>query len=173
MAHDDRDHVSGRPPPEFARNPIYRLGKAHQAVIANSQIVTQTTAGLNVGQWRMILFIGLGRAKTLTEISDLYDFNAGYVSRNISWLTTEGLLASVRDENDKRRSTLTLTEKGQAVFDRLYPRTRKFFGIMLDRYSDEEWDVFFAMLNHIEACSKLMADDVGQGADSDNQESDL
>jgi DNA-binding MarR family transcriptional regulator len=160
MADDHLKPVAGRPPPSFARNPIHRLGHAHQIVIANSQKVTQATVDLNLGQWRMILFIGLGRAKTLTDISQMFDFNPGYVSRNITRLTEAGLVRSVKDEDDRRRYMLTLTETGQAIFDKLYPRTLRFFGVMLDRFSGEEWDLFFKMLVHIENSAKLMADEM-------------
>ena len=72
---------------------------------------------------------------TATEVRDALGLDAGYLSRLLRGLRRQGLVAAKAPAADRRRRTLTLTDRGLRTFEGLNARSSQEVGAMLARLS--------------------------------------
>lgn len=75
---------------------------------------------------------------TATEVGDALGLDAGYLSRILRGLRRHGLVSARAPAADRRRRTLTLTERGQHTFEGLNARSSQEVGALLARLSRPE-----------------------------------
>ena len=75
---------------------------------------------------------------TATEVRDALGLDAGYLSRILRGLRRGGLVTARAPAIDRRRRTLTLTERGLRTFEGLNARSSQQVGAMLARLSRPE-----------------------------------
>ena len=68
-----------------------------------------------------------------TEVGEALALDAGYLSRILRGLRRQGLVAARAPAADRRRRSLTLTERGRRTFDALEARSSEEVGAMLAR----------------------------------------
>jgi DNA-binding MarR family transcriptional regulator/GNAT superfamily N-acetyltransferase len=72
---------------------------------------------------------------TATRVREALALDAGYLSRILRGLRRQGLISARAPAVDRRRRTLTLTERGLRTFEGLNARSSEEVGIMLARLS--------------------------------------
>jgi DNA-binding MarR family transcriptional regulator/N-acetylglutamate synthase-like GNAT family acetyltransferase len=75
---------------------------------------------------------------TATEVQDALTLDAGYLSRILRGLRRQGLVSARAPAADRRRRTLTLTERGRRTFEGLNARSSEEVGAMLARLSPHQ-----------------------------------
>ena len=70
---------------------------------------------------------------TATEVREALALDAGYLSRTLRGLRRQGLVSARAPAADRRRRSLTLTERGRRIFDALEARSSEEVGSMLAR----------------------------------------
>lgn len=75
---------------------------------------------------------------TATEVREALALDAGYLSRILRGLRRQGLVSSRAPAADRRRRSLTLTERGRRTFEALEARSSQEVGSMLARLSRPE-----------------------------------
>ena len=78
--------------------------------------------GLSIQEWRSLLNLGKFGDCHLRELSRLAGLDASYVSKATLELEKKGLVRSYDDSTDPRRKRLTVTKKGSAKIDRIWPQ---------------------------------------------------
>lgn len=138
---------------EFTHNITYRLGHLAKVLAQTSSLIAKETTGLNLVQWRLMLVIGLNERATASEISSHMTYDPGMMSRNISGLIESGLILAQQDEKDRRARRLSLTDAGRKVYQSTVAGARKHNQTVLCDFSDEQLDMFMAMLDKIKDAS--------------------
>ncbi|MEN7550494.1 MarR family winged helix-turn-helix transcriptional regulator [Rapidithrix thailandica] len=87
--------------------------------------------------------------KTQSEIADLVFKDYASMTRIISLMTSKDYLHKTIDNADKRKSKLTITEKGREVLKKLKPMIRKNRETALANISDQELQQLFETLQKI------------------------
>ena len=82
-------------------------------------------------QARLLYELGQRGECAATELADVLDLDAGYLSRLLAELRQRGLLQARRAADDARRSVLALSAKGRAAYAQLDERSREETAAML------------------------------------------
>ncbi len=87
---------------------------------------------ISLNEFRLLMTIGaLGRTAS-HEVAELTGVNVMSVSRAVATLERHGRVAVVRDESNRRRKWLTLTEEGQRLYEAMRPQTDKVAAYLFD-----------------------------------------
>ncbi|WP_068266378.1 MarR family winged helix-turn-helix transcriptional regulator [Janibacter limosus] len=95
-----------------------------------------------------------------SRVGDIAERNlsdASTVSRQVSHLTSLGLLAKVPDPEDGRAQLVALTDEGAALLVELVDRREAWFGALLSDWSDEDLTAFVGYVDRF--CDAVAADD--------------
>ena len=147
---------------EFSEDPArpikqfvtYRLLKAHLALNAQASAVLDRAAGITLGQWRVLAFIGSGDARTSRAIAAASGLDPAQISRSLKALEADGLIAAERLAEDRRTLALSLTEKGREAFDAILPIMQARQRHLMDALSAEERKVILSALEKLEIASE-------------------
>ncbi len=94
--------------------------------------------GIGIPEWRVIANLGRLPGLTANDVVERSAMDKVTVSRAVAALEDKGLLTRERDEGDKRKSRLTLSAKGQAVYAEIAPLALGFERDLLTALSPEE-----------------------------------
>lgn len=87
---------------------------------------------ISLNEFRLLMAIGtLGRTAS-HEVADLTGVNVMSVSRAVATLQRHGRVAVVRDEGNRRRKWLTLTDEGQRLYEAMRPQSDKVADYLFD-----------------------------------------
>ena len=80
---------------------------------------------ISLNEFRMLMTIGgLGRAAS-HQLAELTGVNVMSVSRAVATLERHGRIAVIRDEANRRRKWLTLTEEGERLYAIMRPQSER------------------------------------------------
>lgn len=75
--------------------------------------------GLDLSEWRIVQVLGADGRSTIFEIADRIAMDRGGTSRSVANLEADGLLIRMDDPSDRRRSLVSLTEKGRELHEKI------------------------------------------------------
>ena len=132
----------------------YRLSRVQAKLNAQGAKVLGDAVGLTLAQWRVIALVGAAGQTRLSALAKEAALDKGLLSRNLKTLIKQGLILSEQDDIDHRVQHLSLTEKGQDVFYRALPVTRKRQDWLRKDLSEEEIAVFRTVLDKLEIAAE-------------------
>jgi len=100
----------------------------YQAVVLADQISRHTLsivkheANLNLSQWRVLAAVAEKSGRSAAEVTAITPMDKTIVSRAVSSLITIGLITKISDTSDKRRSSLSATKAGVAIYEKVAKR---------------------------------------------------
>jgi len=94
----------------------YLLNQAAEAASRGFQDIYRSRYGMTRTQWRVMANLGKFGAMTASDICNISHIEKTKVSRAVSGLEHEGLLARSPSKLDRRAEVLSLTDKGLGVF---------------------------------------------------------
>ena len=110
-----------------------------------------------LGEWRMtaaqygvLLHLMKGEPLSLTDLSGLVFRSNSTLTSLIDRMERDGLVARVAHENDRRVTTVALTQKGRELLLEIRVHHRPFLAGMMSCLSPEELSHLSALLNKIE-----------------------
>jgi DNA-binding MarR family transcriptional regulator/GNAT superfamily N-acetyltransferase len=103
----------------------------------------------SLSEARVIFELGKGDATEVVALRRELGLDAGYLSRVLSRLESEGLVRRTRLQTDARRQTARLTPKGRKAFRELDRRSANEVGRLLERLSNEEQARLMAAMTNI------------------------
>jgi DNA-binding MarR family transcriptional regulator/N-acetylglutamate synthase-like GNAT family acetyltransferase len=87
---------------------------------------------------RVLFELAQRDATQLTELRRDLDIDAGYMSRILSRLEADGLVARRRTRSDGRRQVVRLSQRGRGVFEALDRRSAADVGAVLSQLSEQD-----------------------------------
>jgi len=94
----------------------------YQAVVLADQIsrytlsVVRAEADLNLSQWRVLAAVAEAPGRTAAQVTAITPMDKTIVSRAVNSLIDIGFITKISDTSDKRRSSLSTTTSGEAVY---------------------------------------------------------
>jgi DNA-binding MarR family transcriptional regulator len=117
----------------------YRLSILNIAV---SKAISQLYAdrfNLSRHEWRVIAALGDEQTLSSTEVSKITSMDKMTVSRAVTRLTENGLIAVSKNNEDRRQKTLRLTKQGLAIYKQIVPMVHAREDYILSALTDEEY----------------------------------
>ncbi len=102
---------------------LHRLLKLTNRLMAPFSVHLSNRHKISINEFRLLMTIGaLGRTAS-HEVADLTGVNAMSISRAVATLQKHGRIVVERDENNKRRKWLRLSEEGKRLYEIMRPQT--------------------------------------------------
>ena len=116
---DDRD--DGSDSWDLTRFLTYRIARLNAVLNLQATRLLEAGHGLTLGQWRVIVTIGAGHARTSRQLFEMTQMDPALISRLLRQLESQALLRTERSTRDRRVLDVSLTEKGARVFRETFP----------------------------------------------------
>lgn len=112
----------------FAEDPqvvlLHRLLKLTNRLMAPFSTHLSHRYRISLNEFRVLMTVGaLGRSAS-HEVAELTGVNAMSVSRAVATLQRHGRIAVMRDDDNRRRKWLSLTEEGERLYQIMRPQTQ-------------------------------------------------
>ena len=147
-----------------ARNPLPldRMAPVRVVTLANflsKQVLKSPAArlGLNATEWRVLALLASYPGATASEICERLGLEKMNVSLAVGRLLKRKLLDRRGAPTDRRKLALTLTAKGEAIYDTIAPESQAFVDRLLEVIGATELAVFMAVLERLEARARELA----------------
>lgn len=129
----------------------YRFSRLQAKLNAQAARMLKELAGITVTQWRIIALVGSTGQATSAELVRISTIDKGLFSRNLKGLIRDGFVNAEMDKGDQRAQILSLSPRGQALYDRVLPQMRKRQRDLKSGLTDNEVTVLLRALDKIEA----------------------
>jgi DNA-binding MarR family transcriptional regulator len=94
--------------------------------------------GLSTPEWRTVMLLAAFPGSSSDEVAARSNIEKSVVSRLIANLLHRGFIRRASDPDDRRRSSLTLSAKGKAVYNKIVPIANRFDARLRRRLSAED-----------------------------------
>lgn len=128
----------------------FRLSRVQAKLNAQGARVLREAVGLTLSQWRVVALVGMAGQTRHSDLAREAALDKGLLSRNVKSLVKQGVVVSTPDEFDHRVQHLSLSEKGQAIFDRALPVTRRRQDHLRAGLTKDEINTFRRVLDKLE-----------------------
>lgn len=141
----------------------YRLSVLSNTVSGAIARLYETEFGLTISEWRILAVLGPAAAGnsplSANEVAGQTRMDKVQVSRAVARLLDKGLLRRSVAADDRRRTELSLSRRGEKVYDRVAPRTVDWEQRLLANLRPQELEQFDRTLTKLQAIADEMADD--------------
>jgi DNA-binding MarR family transcriptional regulator len=104
---------------------------------------------LTVTEWRILLQLADRKSLTATEVVEQTAMEKSKVSRAVSSLEARGFVQRTPSEEDHRRKTLSLTERGLKLYSNIVPRVLGWEKNLLQGLEISEYRDLLYLLNKL------------------------
>jgi DNA-binding MarR family transcriptional regulator len=132
---------------QFAPYRIVALGH----VISDRLSRVYRDENITIPEWRVLAVIGEADRVAARDVVRRTPMDKMTVSRAVASLEAKGFVHRTPDEGDRRVSSLSLSEKGRALFERIAALALSFEDDLLSTLEPEEAAAFRAVLEKLEA----------------------
>ncbi|BFM12688.1 MarR family transcriptional regulator [Simiduia litorea] len=104
---------------------------------------------LTIPAWRVMAVLGLEDNLTAADLVSRTAMDKVAISRAVASLLDMACIHRELDEEDRRRSLLTLTEKGRDIYQRIIPLARRYEQDLLSQLSEEDQQALKSITNKL------------------------
>ena len=130
---------------DFEHSLPMELLKAREAAMARFRPMLRDH-GLTEQQWRVIRALADYDRIDAGELAKRSFLLAPSLTRILQFLEREKLVRRLVDENDQRRSMLTLTAKGRKLFSEVAPDSADLYGEIEAQFGSERLELLYELL---------------------------
>ncbi|WP_421998014.1 MarR family winged helix-turn-helix transcriptional regulator [Reyranella sp.] len=134
----------------------YRLSVLAQLVSQALHDRYAETFGLSVTQWRVMAALGRYAPLTASDVGQRIAMDKVAVSRAVAGLEERGLVERATDRTDRRRASLRLSARGQAMYARIVPLALDYEGRLAEALSDEDRRSLDAAIDRLMARARTL-----------------
>ena len=119
------------------------------------QRLTSVLAGheLSNANWSLMQYLANEELATMSQIAKYWDVEKPTVSANVKTLTKRELI-QLKQGNDRREKYISLTEKGERLYENISPEIKFLQNQLLSNLSDEQQKLFEKALSDMEKILK-------------------
>lgn len=118
--------------------------------------------GLTIPEWRTLLYLGKYGDRHLRALARTAGLDPSHVSKAAVELEHKGLVHTCRDDRDKRRKRLTVTKKGFAKIERIWPQATGLSSRIEAEIGSKKYSALKAALLAIIEIDELAAEGLNQ-----------
>jgi DNA-binding MarR family transcriptional regulator len=108
-----------------------RIGRAFYGEV-------ETKFGVTIAEWRVMLTLAAEPGVSAAEITNRWALEKMAVNRAIQRLVDDGHVSRSRDPDDRRSYQLTLTAKGNKLYEKIMPQADKRYNELISAVSEDE-----------------------------------
>ncbi len=138
----------------------FRLSRVQAKLNAQANALLQRHADLTLSKWRILALVGAAGQTRLSELARIAALDKGLLSRNLKLMIEEGLVVAKQDDVDHRVQHLSLSTKGQDLFDKTLPKMRERQAKLREPLDARELDALSSALDKLEIAADWRGDDV-------------
>lgn len=127
----------------------YRLAVATDAVSGRLARRYREEFDLSIPEWRVMAVLGRFPDISANEVAARSAMDKVQVSRAVALLIRNGHLERRADDTDRRRTMLSLSESGQAIYRRIVPMARAYEQDLFARLSGPEAEILMRALTQL------------------------
>ena len=142
---------------ELERFLPYRLSVLTNVVSSAIADAYRRRFGLSIPEWRVIAVLARHPGISAAKVAELTRMDAVAVSRAVSRLLRAGRLRRTVAPNDRRRSVLSVSRAGAAVYREVAPLALRFERELLDGMSRTEREALDRALDALTARAQALA----------------
>lgn len=139
----------------------YRLNVLAEVVSQSLARLYSKRYRIGIPQWRILAALGQYHSMTAKQVGEHSHMHKTKVSRAVAALQDKGLLTRETDTDDKRAAFLTLTDKGQGIYDALKPVALEFSQALEAVLDPADKDAFDRILRVLQERSEELAEEMG------------
>ena len=94
--------------------------------------------GISHTEWRVMAVLGISSGVSAALVAEKTAMDKVAVSRAINSMIKAGLVSRIFADDDKRRSELTLSDKGQKAYEKIVPLVQSYEKTLLEALSNDE-----------------------------------
>ncbi len=106
--------------------------------------------GITIAEWRVLAVLGSFQPLSSNGICDKTQMDKAKVSRAVARLLEAGLLKKAINPEDQRLLLLTLSHKGQSVYEAIIPRARALEATLTEGLGARERAALLELLTRLE-----------------------
>lgn len=151
------------PPPPLLLDAFvpYRLSVLANTISRSVAAIYEERFGLTIPEWRVMAVLGLEdggpEPVSANSVAARTAMDKVQVSRAIARMVQAGLVSRDTDSADRRRSALSLTDKGLAVYRQIVPAARRYEQELLEALSPEDQAALDRLLSTLHAAAVARA----------------
>lgn len=108
---------------------------------------------LSNANWSLMQFLANEEVATMSQIAKYWDVEKPTVSANVKTLTKRELI-QMKQGNDRREKYISLTEKGEKLYENISPEIKFLQNQLLSNLTDEQQEIFQKALSNMEKILK-------------------
>lgn len=134
----------------------YRLSVLSNRISQDIAALYEARFGISITEWRIIAVLGRFPELSANEVAERTAMDKVAVSRAVRTLVDKALLHQAFNDQDRRRSELSLSKKGFRIFDEIVPLALAYERELLADLSDTERQLLMALLERISASERAL-----------------
>ena len=134
----------------------YRLSVLSNRISAAIAALYEGRFGLSLPEWRVMAVLGEEPGLSAAEVADKTAMDKVAVSRAVKSLRDSGRLTRTVADDDRRRSVLTLTPAGQAVYEEVVPLAIEYEDHLESALSATELTALDALIEKLTAAQRAL-----------------
>ncbi|MGB3794851.1 MAG: MarR family winged helix-turn-helix transcriptional regulator [Alteraurantiacibacter sp.] len=128
---------------------LHRLLKLTNRLMAPFSTHLSHRYKISVNEFRLLMTIGsLGRTAS-HEVADLTGVNAMSISRAVATLQNHGRIVVERDEGNKRRKWLSLSDEGRRLYEIMRPQSANVAHYLFSKLEPTELEGFASIVERL------------------------
>lgn len=128
---------------------LHRFHKRYMQRLTNILAVHE----LSNANWSLMQYLANEELATMSQIAKYWDVEKPTVSANVKTLTKRELI-QMKQGNDRREKYISLTEKGEKLYENISPEIIFLQNRLLNNLSDEQQKLFEKALSEMEKLLK-------------------
>lgn len=132
----------------------FRMARLQAKLNKQATHILQSRAGLTLTQWRIMALIGSNGRMTAAKVTRSGLIDKGLFSRKLKTLVAEGLVQVQADDFDQRIQHLSLTKRGQSVYETTMPIMKARQDGLRSALSPEENDMIDVILTKLDRAAE-------------------
>jgi DNA-binding MarR family transcriptional regulator len=132
----------------------YRLSTLSGKLNRQASTVLKKAGDLRVPEWRILALLNLQGELNGSKIADLVNADPGLVSRSLRALELRGLIATRRNDHDRRSTFVALTAAGRALHAKVLPAMQRRQHHLLSVLTAEERAAFLRITDKLQIAAE-------------------
>lgn len=128
---------------------MHRFHKRYMQCLTNMLAVHE----LSNSNWSLLQYLAIEELTTMSQIAKYWDVEKPTVSANVKALTKRELI-QMKQGNDKREKYISLTEKGERLYENISPEIKFLQNQLLSNLTEEQQELFQNALADMEKILK-------------------
>ncbi len=134
----------------------FRINRLSAALGRQASVILEKESNLSLVEWRLLRLLADVQGSCARDLNRVSGMNPALISRGIRRLENRQLIASKRDEHDRRTHRLKLTPEGQRLYEQTLPVMGRRHEALWNSLSEEERASLLTILDKLDEHAQVL-----------------